>query len=774
MEPLSAPLQDLLFSCRLCSPADLKGCQWRVRRLVRDLPAFDSVWIDALLQAGVVTSYQARVLESDDPSRLKVAGCVVRESLGGGEWSETCVADELAERRRRLVLKRLVVPSDMRAAVLERLESLVSAASASHTDRIVAPRGVHELPHEIVLLSPLAQGPSVKNLLIRRGRFPVAAVSEMAVGLVEGLTKWHTNGLVHGELAPGNVKVLPSGEIVAVDAGVQSALESRLLTNANRSGDSYEGVAPERVRDGGSATPESDLYSLGCLLFQMLAGRPAFPLADPVMKLNAHQSQHIPDVREWAPDTPVWLAECIQGLCSFETSQRQVAASEVLSSARPTRGTSATKRFLRRWESAAPALVVRERAAGRFGKLSLAGIGTATVLGLAATAWWGLGGQSLPMGLQAGTNVPRVARTDQKHIAAGDNSDSDPGASQAGWHRRPEDGAWVPTGPWSGGDVHLGDDVAVVVDGGGRTVSIGRGSELVLQAPRVELRNVVFCGAPSSTWITARCSWIRLVDCQFVSRGEDGAAEPRRASSTGVAMAVSDPRGHGGVMIEWDRGVTCGVDSTIKVDAPEVELVCRDVLQVGGRELLRWSASSGRVAETETSNGSLRGRLHMRLDRVTLRRSRHLLTWYEGDVDVDVAHSVLSIRHGTRLCVRGTPRCGNVRVRGRETILTPGVVVADGDGTVEGVVAGLATFRGRASRDARDSVLSRRPVGVPGMSGHLPGIRPESASRLSGAGSESGERVDEGGGIASMQAESAAGANQDAKRAVPRVLEGPR
>ena len=270
MEPPSQLLQQLLDECGVCGPRELRRCRRRVRRLARDLPAFDSVWIDALLQSRILTGYQARLLSSNDPRRLRVGPCVLLDRLGGGQWSETCVAEIIGRRGVRRALKRLVVPSDVLEAISERLQTLTVVGK------------------------------------------PVA----------EGLCELEANGVVHGDLRTANVRLSADGVAVAVDAGVAPAVEPTLVVDVNRNPDRYDGVSPERVAASSVSTQASDMYALGCLLFELLAGRPPFPVAEPVMKLNAHQQLRVADVRDWAPDVPDHLAERVRQLCAHDPAER--------------------------------------------------------------------------------------------------------------------------------------------------------------------------------------------------------------------------------------------------------------------------------------------------------------------------------------------------------------------------------------------------------------------------------------------------------------------
>ncbi|RPI84220.1 MAG: hypothetical protein EHM42_07680, partial [Planctomycetaceae bacterium] len=108
LEPLSAPLQNLLFEQRLCSPADLRRCRLLVRRLAADLPAFDSVWLDALVQFGRLTPFQVRILESASPHLIAAGPCVLVDQLGHGIHNRTFLGRHRGSTR-TLALK--LVPS---------------------------------------------------------------------------------------------------------------------------------------------------------------------------------------------------------------------------------------------------------------------------------------------------------------------------------------------------------------------------------------------------------------------------------------------------------------------------------------------------------------------------------------------------------------------------------------------------------------------------------------------------------------------------------------
>ncbi len=352
LEPPSEQLQRLLTQFRLCTPSDLRRCRRLVRRLAHDLPAFDSVWIDALVQAGRLTSFQARVLESPHPEQLGVGPCVLVDQLGRGHSGATFLARHV-DSAERCVLKRMTFPPETLPPVVERLNQLVQTARSLSHPHVVAPHLCKVLapaaadgrgrsspadPTDVVLLSRHVPGLTLKELLIRRGRFSPTVVYEIGRQLLDGLAALEARGLVHGDIGPSNVRLTAKGQAVLVDAGVRPAVEPELSLHAARSPERYDGVAPERIGTAAPATVLSDLYALGCLLWTLLAGRPPFPTGDPLAKLAAHQTQPVPDVREWSPDTPAPLAGLIAHLTAFQPDDRPQSAAEALQAwGRPTR-----------------------------------------------------------------------------------------------------------------------------------------------------------------------------------------------------------------------------------------------------------------------------------------------------------------------------------------------------------------------------------------------------------------------------------------------------
>ena len=375
----SDELVQRLTALQLCRPQDFQRAKGFVRRLAGDLPAFDSVWIDALVQLRRLTPYQARVLEQGSASELRVGPLVLVEELGRGPRGTTCLATRpLAkprDRTGRCVVKRLVIAAGDFSESHRRLNELLERTAGWSHPHLVVPhsllsvgsgfksetptRSVSEgvgtsganpfanstsssltqrvgdetvplIKQRVATVSRFIDGIPLSELLVRRGRFPASAVIEVARQLLSGLASLDARGLVHGDIRLSNVRLTERGAAVLVDGGIRPAVCPELTIHASFSLESYDGVAPELIGTGLAANAGTELYGLGCLLWQLLAGRPPYPMADPLMKLAAHQTRRIEDVREWAPETPAHLAQAIYAMTSPTPEQRPRSFDELL------------------------------------------------------------------------------------------------------------------------------------------------------------------------------------------------------------------------------------------------------------------------------------------------------------------------------------------------------------------------------------------------------------------------------------------------------------
>jgi len=167
-------------------------------------------------------------------------------------------------------------------------------------------------PH---LVMELVRGPSVQELVRRRGKAAVGTVADCGRQVLRGLSAAHAAGVIHRDVKPGNVLRGPDGTYKLTDFGLARSLErEQSLTASGSIIGTLHYMAPE-VAAGEEATAVSDLYSLGVTLYQMLAGTTPFPDDSPLKLLRriaaevpAPISAHRDDV---PPQFEAWLEKLL-------------------------------------------------------------------------------------------------------------------------------------------------------------------------------------------------------------------------------------------------------------------------------------------------------------------------------------------------------------------------------------------------------------------------------------------------------------------------------
>jgi class 3 adenylate cyclase len=159
---------------------------------------------------------------------------------------------------------------------------------------------------------------------------PLERTLGIAKGACRGLAHAHANGIVHRDLKPGNVWLAADGTAKIGDFGLAVALDRSRLTMAGMLVGTVAYMPPEQAL-GGETTPRADLYSLGCMLYEMVTGRPPFVGNDPTAVISQHINQP-PVAPSWLTEScPPELEEVILRLLAKDPGARPESAADVLS-----------------------------------------------------------------------------------------------------------------------------------------------------------------------------------------------------------------------------------------------------------------------------------------------------------------------------------------------------------------------------------------------------------------------------------------------------------
>jgi hypothetical protein len=249
-------------------------------------------------------------------------------SLGNGGMGEVFEATDLTLHRSvavKLLSPSLVQDEPARARFLREARALAQVNSP----HVVAVYDAGEDDERPYLVMELVEGTTLERELERAGRLEPPRAVAIAKDIASGLASAHEQGIVHRDVKPSNVFLSPSDSAKIGDFGiVRLERPDATLTLTGQTFGSPPYVAPEQAT-GGRVDARADLYSLGCVLFQMLVGRRPFSGDDAVSLVYQHVHTTPPRVDSLHPEVPVALGDLVSGLMAKDPDHRPDSAEEV-------------------------------------------------------------------------------------------------------------------------------------------------------------------------------------------------------------------------------------------------------------------------------------------------------------------------------------------------------------------------------------------------------------------------------------------------------------
>jgi len=282
------------------------------------------------------------------------------------------------------------------AARLARFEREAKLLASLNHPRIASLYGLHATHGERFLSMELIEGKDLADVLTS-GPLPIERALRIALQIAEGLEVAHAGGVVHRDLKPGNVKLTAEGDVKILDFGLAKALQgpaptqevdlsrSPTVTAATQVGvilGTAAYMSPEQSR-GHETDRRTDVWALGCVLFEMLTGRGAFH-AQTVSDCIARVLEREPDWAALPAETPAGVRRVLRRCLEKDPRRRlhDVADARI----------ELEDQLAGDGSDAAPA-------ASRFAPRATIGLGVAAglVVGVLLTAWW-LSGRNAPTG----------------------------------------------------------------------------------------------------------------------------------------------------------------------------------------------------------------------------------------------------------------------------------------------------------------------------------------------------------------------------------------
>jgi serine/threonine protein kinase len=176
----------------------------------------------------------------------------------------------------------------------------------------------------LFLVMELVDGATISDLVAEQGPLPVPWAAGIAAQVAAVLVLAHERGIIHRDIKPENVMVTPDGTAKVLDFGVAAILDQRITSTGAAIGTPAY-MAPEQLH-GLSATPRTDLYTLGCLLYEMLSGEPVFSATSAAELMHKHLAAAPAPLRR--ADLDPWLVRLVWQLLEKDPARRPADARE--------------------------------------------------------------------------------------------------------------------------------------------------------------------------------------------------------------------------------------------------------------------------------------------------------------------------------------------------------------------------------------------------------------------------------------------------------------
>ena len=178
----------------------------------------------------------------------------------------------------------------------------LSASSLTHPN-IVEVYYVGEDHGQYYIVMEYVEGRHLKDLIKKRGKLTLSEVIDIMLQITDGMSVAHDSYIIHRDIKPQNIMILENGLVKIMDFGIAMAMNSTQLTQTNSVMGSVHYLPPEQANGKGS-TLQSDIYSMGIVMYELLTGKLPYKGDNAVEIALKHLKEPLPSIREELPNIP--------------------------------------------------------------------------------------------------------------------------------------------------------------------------------------------------------------------------------------------------------------------------------------------------------------------------------------------------------------------------------------------------------------------------------------------------------------------------------------
>ncbi len=232
------------------------------------------------------------------------------KSIGEGGMANVYLAyDTILDRNVAVKVLRGDLSNDEKFVRRFQREAL-AASSLSHQN-IVEVYDVGEDNGEYYIVMEYIEGKHLKNLLKKRGKLTLSEAVDIMLQITDGMSVAHDSYIIHRDIKPQNIMILENGLVKITDFGIAMAMNATQLTQTNSVMGSVHYLPPEQASGQGS-TLQSDIYSMGIVMYELITGELPFKGDNAVEIALKHLKEPLPDIRDKIPNVPNSIVNIIK------------------------------------------------------------------------------------------------------------------------------------------------------------------------------------------------------------------------------------------------------------------------------------------------------------------------------------------------------------------------------------------------------------------------------------------------------------------------------
>jgi serine/threonine protein kinase len=310
------------------------GIRWSDGQDRSDAPPTDKQLADRLVETGKLNLWQAKQL-LDGQTKFTLGPYRIIDSIGQGGMGQVFKAEHNVLGR-VVAIKVLPRAKSTPEAIENFTREIQALASLDHKNLVEAIDAGHD-GNVHYMVTEYVPGSDLHKLVRRQGPLDMQTAARIICDVAEGLHHAHQQGLIHRDVKPGNVLVMPDGHAKLSDLGLAGPVDADKNTDPRfgKIVGTSDYISPDHIKSPWDPTPLWDIYSLGGTLYYAVTGSVPFPGGSTADKARAHQEFRPLDPRRLNPALSSGFVDVMADMMAKDPAQRIPSAREVMARLSP-------------------------------------------------------------------------------------------------------------------------------------------------------------------------------------------------------------------------------------------------------------------------------------------------------------------------------------------------------------------------------------------------------------------------------------------------------